>query len=338
MEVEMMNLNGASSSRQREVYIATEEWEIDLSKLSMKDVIAHGTYGVVYKGVYDGQDVAVKVLDWGAEGVATTATRRASFEQEVAIWHKLDHPNITKFIGASMGTSNLEIPSTNSDGTQGSFPANACCVVVEYLPGTLKNFLIKHRNRKLPYKTVIQLALDLARGLSYLHSKQIAHRDVKTENMLMDKKRTLKIADFGVARVEAKDPRDMTVLTGTLGYMAPEVLHGDPYNKMCDVYSYGICLWEIYCCDIPFPDLVNHVDVSSAFIQQPLPPEIPRCCPSALTKIIRRCWSGYPENRPDMAEVVRLLEALDISKGGGMIPEGQGQKSGCFCFGVSRGP
>lgn len=59
--------------------------------------------------------------------------------------------------------------------------------------------------------------------LSYLHSKAIVHRDVKTENMLLQPNKTLKIADFGVARVEAQNPQDMTGETGTLGYMAPEV-------------------------------------------------------------------------------------------------------------------
>lgn len=59
--------------------------------------------------------------------------------------------------------------------------------------------------------------------LNYLHTKKIVHRDVKTENMLLDKTRTLKIADFGVARIEASNPNDMTGETGTLGYMAPEV-------------------------------------------------------------------------------------------------------------------
>ena len=59
--------------------------------------------------------------------------------------------------------------------------------------------------------------------MSYLHSQKIVHRDVKTENMLLDKTRTVKIADFGVARVEASNPNDMTGETGTLGYMAPEV-------------------------------------------------------------------------------------------------------------------
>lgn len=61
-------------------------------------------------------------------------------------------------------------------------------------------------------------------SLSYLHSKKIVHRDVKAENMLLDAHKTLKIADFGVARVEAQNPQDMTGETGTLGYMAPEVL------------------------------------------------------------------------------------------------------------------
>ncbi|GAB4830411.1 Serine threonine-protein kinase [Ancistrocladus abbreviatus] len=327
-------------SRDREVNTKKEEWEIELSKLDIKSVIAHGTYGTVYKGAYDGQDVAVKILDWGEDGMATaaeTAALRASFRQEVAVWHKLDHPNVTKFIGASMGTSNLKVPASNtSNGGHDSFPSRASCVVVEYLPGgMLKNYLIRNRRKKLAIKIVVQLALDLSRGLSYLHSKKIVHRDVKTENMLLDSQRTLKIADFGVARVEAQNPRDMTGETGTLGYMAPEVLDGKPYNRKCDVYSFGICLWEIYCCDMPYPDL-SFADVSSAVVRQNLRPDIPRCCPSSLASIMRKCWDGNPDRRPNMDEVVRLLEAVDTSKGGGMIPEDQ--TPGCFCFGPTRGP
>lgn len=75
----------------------------------------------------------------------------------------------------------------------------------------------------LQFGKISLLPLRLNR-LSYLHSEKIVHRDVKTENMLLDKTRTVKIADFGVARVEASNPSDMTGETGTLGYMAPEVL------------------------------------------------------------------------------------------------------------------
>uniref|UniRef100_A0A803Q1D5 non-specific serine/threonine protein kinase n=2 Tax=Cannabis sativa TaxID=3483 RepID=A0A803Q1D5_CANSA len=327
--------NGDSESQRPK-----EEWEIDLSKMDVRYVVAQGTYGIVYRGTYDNQDVAVKVLDWGEDGIATsveTAALRASFRQEVAVWHKLDHPNVTKFVGASMGASNLKIPATNSsDEGYGSHPSKACCVVVEYLAGgTLKQFLIRNTRKKLAFKVVIQLALDLSRGLSYLHSKKIVHRDVKTENMLLDAQRNLKIADFGVARVEAQNPRDMTGETGTLGYMAPEVLDGKPYNRRCDVYSFGICLWEIYCCDMPYPDL-SFADISSAVVRQNLRPEVPRCCPSSFVNIMRKCWDGNPNKRPEMDEVVKMLEAIDTSKGGGMIPDDQ--TSACFCFGPARGP
>ncbi|KAJ6938730.1 hypothetical protein NC651_005232 [Populus alba x Populus x berolinensis] len=357
------HLSRAWSRDTEEQSTRKEEWEIDLGKLDIRHVIAYGTYGAVYRGNYDGQDVAVKVLDWGEDGIATaaeTAALRASFKQEVAVWHKLDHPNVTKFVGASMGTSNLKIPSksSSSDGVN-SPPSRACCVVVEYLPGgTLKKFLIRNRRKKLAFKIVIQLALDLSRGLSYLHSKKIVHRDVKTENMLLDATRTLKIADFGVARVEAQNPRDMTGETGTLGYMAPEVLDGKPYNRKCDVYSFGICLWEIYCCDMPYRILVLlkfHLQLFDRFLQlvprvhaeentyvwyyemhNHLRPEIPRCCPSSLAGVMRKCWDANPEKRPEMDEVVRLLEAIDTSKGGGMLPEDQ--STGCLCFTPARGP
>ncbi|XP_020672546.1 serine/threonine-protein kinase STY13 isoform X2 [Dendrobium catenatum] len=275
---------------------------------------------------------AVKLLDWGADEHATdtvTAALRSSFQQEVAMWHKLDNLHVTKFVGASMGTADLKIPSSNS------LPAPACCVIVEYVPGgTLKQYLIRHSRRKLPFKVVIQLALDLAHGLSYLHSKKIVHRDVKTENMLLTANRTVKIADFGVARVEAQNPKDMTGETGTLQYMAPEVLEGKPYNRKCDVYSFGICLWEIYVCDMPYYKL-TFSEVSYAVVHKDLRPKIPRCCPNSLGNIMKRCWESNPDKRPEMDEIVKLLEAIDTNKGGGMISEDQFQ--GCFCF-AARGP
>ncbi|GAB2289539.1 hypothetical protein Dimus_038053 [Dionaea muscipula] len=324
------------SQRNRSPLKVKHDWEIDPSKLIIKSVIARGTFGTVHRGIYDGQDVAVKLLDWGEEGQrseAEIASLRAAFTQEVVVWHKLDHANVTKFIGAKMGSTGLQVQTENG---LVAMPNNICCVVVEYLPGgALKSYLIKNRRKKLPFKVVIQLALDLARGLSYLHSQKIVHRDVKTENMLLDKSRTLKIADFGVARVEASNPSDMTGETGTLGYMAPEVLNGNPYNRKCDVYSFGICLWEIYCCDMPYPDL-SFSEVTTAVVRQNLRPEIPRCCPSSLVNVMKKCWDANPDKRPEMDEVVTLLEAIDTSKGGGMIPPDQAQ--GCLCFRKKRGP
>ncbi|CAH9067935.1 unnamed protein product [Cuscuta europaea] len=293
-----------------------EEWEIDPSKLLIKDFIAHGTFGTVYRGIYDGQDVAVKLLDCWEDGQRTEAeiaSLKKTLIQEVSVWHKLDHPNVTKLIGADMGSRKYTIQTNVGEIV---VPLNVCSLVVEYLRGgTLKTFLYKNRRNKLPFKVVVQLALDLAKGLSYLHSKMIVHRDVKTENMLLDGKCTVKVADFGVARVQALNPNDMTGVTGTLGYMAPEVLNRKPYDRKCDVYSFGICLWEIYCCEMPCPDL-DLSGIESAIGHQNVRPVIPRCCPRSLANVMRRCWDVNPENRPEMDKVVSMLEAIDTSKGG----------------------
>ncbi|XP_035543241.1 probable tyrosine-protein kinase kin-31 [Juglans regia] len=164
-----------------------QEWEIDPSKLVIKAVIARGTFGTVHRGIYDGQDVAVKLLDWGEEGHRTEAeiaSLRATFTQEVAVWHKLDHPNVTKFIGATMGSSELQIQTENG---QIGMPSNIYCVFVEYLPGgALKSYLIKNRRRKLAFKVVIQLTLDLARGYPPFCCDKDANFDVYSNKGFAD--------------------------------------------------------------------------------------------------------------------------------------------------------
>eukprot|EP00850_Spirogloea_muscicola_P008436 SM000045S16181 [mRNA] locus=s45:160021:162079:+ [translate_table: standard] len=272
-------------------------WEIDPTQINLSSVVAHGTYGTVYRGTFAGQDVAVKLLEWGEENTMSRAqlhSLRAAFEQEVAIWHTLSNPNVTQFIGAALGSKDgFLIPSsTDGDNCLVSMSANVCCVVVEFLPGgTLKDYLIKYQRKKIAFRKVLQLALDVARG-------------------------------------------DMTGETGTVGYMAPEILDGKPYNRQADVYSYGICLWEVYCCKMPFPEL--SLKEMAAVVNQGMRPNIPSCCPKQLAQIMSRCWDASPTKRPEMDEVVRLLEAIDPAKGRKMCTDeferAVSQPKGCFCF------
>ncbi|KAF7018062.1 unnamed protein product [Triticum aestivum] len=310
-------------------------WEIDLAKLDIHHREPPGSFGSFCSATYNGRKVLAKLLDQGEDGFMTEteiSTRREAFRKEVAVWKELNHRNVARFIGASTGTTDRSIPADSGESSAPiDLPERACCVVVEYLClGTLRQRLYAHRERKIGYKIVVEFALDLANGLSYLHSKDIVHRDVKPENMLLDAEAVVKIADFGVTRVQAKNPEDMTGMTGTLGYMAPEVIEDKPYDRKCDVYSFGICLWAIYCCDIPYYPGMSSIEISSAVVHNNLRPKIPRCCPTRLANIMKRCWDADPDKRPEMKEVVHLLEDLDTTKGGGMIPEGT--NPGCFCF------
>ncbi|KAK4715796.1 hypothetical protein R3W88_014134 [Solanum pinnatisectum] len=184
-----------------------------------------------------------------------------------------------------------------------------CCIVVEYVGGgNLQSYLSKHRmKKKLPLDTIIQLALDVAKGLSYIHSNKIAHRDVKTENLLLDKTGRVKIIDFGISS------RGLMVGTnGTMGYMAPEVLSNRSYDHKCDVYSFAICLWEMYTCLDPYPEYISSSKISHQLYKDRRP-EIPKCCLRALSDIMKKCWDVKPQNRPEMKEVVQMLVAIKTS-------------------------
>ncbi|MFS7934498.1 putative dual-specificity kinase TKL-Pl-4 family [Helianthus anomalus] len=170
-------------------------------------------------------------------------------------------------IGATMS---MKTNSGHKNKNKISKTESDFCIVSEYVTGgSLRSYLCKNRDKKLPIKVVCQFALDIAKGyvinilllnvrLSYLHSKKIIHLDVKPENILIDSQnKKMKLADFGEA---VFDPLKLFTSgeVGTRGYMAPEVLSKKPYGFKCDVYSFAICLWEIYCCEMAYTyDLEN---------------------------------------------------------------------------------
>ncbi|CAI5472887.1 unnamed protein product [Closterium sp. Yama58-4] len=242
---------------------------------------------------------------------------RDVFAQEVLVWSKLRHKNICEFVGAIIGgQESYDLTSTVEDH-QGQLRvgSNLCCLVLEFLPGgTLKQLLAKQSKKKkrLPLKRALHLALQVAEGLRYLHARNIVHRDLKTDNLLLDQKhRVVKIADFGVSRVQPGD-HSMKRRTGTFGYMAPEVLKEQPYDHKADVYSYGIVLWEIVTCGNPFLFEGLKPEQVCCMVNQGLRPDIPSSCPPALADLMRDCWHHTPARRPNMGEVVERLRVLTL--------------------------
>ncbi|CAI5477744.1 unnamed protein product [Closterium sp. Yama58-4] len=193
-----------------------------MSKVMCTNQLAAGAFGKVYHGLYEGDDVAVKLLNVPADMAAKDLEGlKSSFLQEIKVWHTLSHPNVVQFIGASLNAGNIRAPSDAKPPPGQPLWA----IVTEYMGGgTLRGYLA--RRGKLPPKESVRLALHIARGLCYLHARDVVHRDLKSDNLLLDHKGAVKIADFGVARTEAKNPNDMTCETGTVRWMAPEVRRG----------------------------------------------------------------------------------------------------------------
>ncbi|KAI3507136.1 hypothetical protein L1887_21936 [Cichorium endivia] len=313
------------------------QWQdtIDPQTLVLGKVIGRGGYGVVHKGTYQGQTVAVlisysfalpaKLLDFGKTKIpaASMGIVKDNFIEEVEVWKNLDHPNVTKMIGATISM----ISSNSRHKIKKPKPENNFCVVSEYLKGgSLRSYLSRHRIKKLPYKIVVRFAIDIAKGLSYLHSQKVIHRDVKPENMLIDQRKTIKLADFGESEIEPLELFIRSGERGTRGYMAPELVSRQAYGRKCDVYSFGICLWEIYCCDMAYTfDLEN----LTPDIYKEMRPSIPMHCPRPLAQLMEQCWDTDPTKRPEMNDVVIVLEEIEKSEECQTMSQ---HPQGCFNF------
>ncbi|KAF3630813.1 putative TMV resistance protein N-like [Capsicum annuum] len=179
-----------------------DEWTIDLRKLNMGPAFAQGAFGKLYKGTYNGEDVAIKLLERPENDLERAHLMEQQFQQEVMMLSRLKHPNIVRFIGACRKPM-------------------VWCIVTEYAKGgSVRQFLTKRQNRAVPLKLAVRQALDVARGMEYVHGLNLIHRDLKSDNLLIAADKSIKIADFGVARIEVQT-EGMTPETGTYRWMAP---------------------------------------------------------------------------------------------------------------------
>ncbi|CAO2834060.1 unnamed protein product [Amaranthus hypochondriacus] len=259
-------------------------WEIDRRLLKIGDKVASGSCGDLYQGIYLGQDVAIKIL----RSEHLNEASEDEFAQEVAILREVQHENVVHFIGACTKSPDL-------------------CIVTEYMPGgSLYKYLHKNkRDLKLP--ELLKFAIDVSKGMEYLHCNGIIHRDLKSANLLMDTLQVVKVADFGVARFLHQDGV-MTAETGTYRWMAPEVINHQPYDQKADVFSFAIVLWELMTAKIPYE---NMTPLQAALgVRQGLRPEIPQDIHPRLCDLMKRCWDASPDNRPPFSVIRTELEDI----------------------------
>ncbi|OHT13627.1 TKL family protein kinase [Tritrichomonas foetus] len=243
--------------------------------------IGTGQSGSVHLGMKDGKEVAVKVL----YKRLLTPPELESFRREIYALSVLDFPTLLKFYGYTVDPPFL--------------------IVTEYMSnGSVFNVLRKTPEKLTPTKRSL-VALDVARGLDFLHQRNIIHRDLKSLNVLLDDNYRAKICDFGMVRFKDDSPK--TGLIGTAHWMAPEVLMSSPtYDNKVDVYSFGIFLWELLTGDMPYKDLKTAEIITRVSDGQR--PPLGDNVPPKLRDLITRCWDQEPKNRPTITKILIALE------------------------------
>ncbi|TYI16425.1 hypothetical protein ES332_A08G253900v1 [Gossypium tomentosum] len=268
-------------------------------------VVGRGACGTVYKAVLpSGQAVAVKKLASQREGNNNVDN---SFRAEILTLGNIRHRNIVKLYGFCYHQgSNLLLYEYMSRGSLG-----------ELLHGT---------SCHLDWRTRFMIALGAAQGLAYLHhdcKPRIFHRDIKSNNILLNEKFEARVGDFGLAKVmDVPQSKSMSAIAGSYGYIAPEYAYTMKVTEKCDIYSYGVVLLELLTGRTPVQpldqggDLVTWVrhyirdhSLSPGMLDSRLNQLDDRTVCHMLTvmKIALICTSMSPSDRPTMREVVLML-------------------------------
>ncbi|KAL6954491.1 Serine/threonine-protein kinase edr1 [Sarracenia purpurea var. burkii] len=264
------------------------ECEIQWEDLVIGERIGLGSYGEVYRADWNGTEVAVKkFLDQDFSGAAL-----AEFRREVRIMRRLRHPNVVLFMGAVTRPPNLSI-------------------VTEFLPRGSLYRIIHRPNCQIEEKRRIKMALDVAKGMNCLHTSvpTIVHRDLKSPNLLVDNNWNVKVGDFGLSRLKHNTFLSSKSTAGTPEWMAPEVLRNEPSNEKCDVYSFGIILWELATLRLPWSGM-NPMQVVGAVGFQNRRLDIPKEVDPLVARIIWECWQTDPNLRPSFAQLTVALKPL----------------------------
>ncbi|XP_008803722.2 integrin-linked protein kinase 1-like [Phoenix dactylifera] len=271
------------------------EYEIDPRELDFTNSvwITKGTFCIA---TWRGIQVAVKRL---GEDVITDEDKVRAFRDELALLQQIRHPNVVQFLGAVTQSSPMMI-------------------VTEYLPkGDLRDFL--KQKRALKPALAVRFALDIARGMNYLHEHKpdaIIHRDLEPSNILRDDSGCLKVADFDVSKLikvakTVREDRPLTCQDTACRYMAPEIFRNEEYDMKVDVFSFSLILQEMIEGCPPFSHRQEN-EVPKAYASKERPPcRAPlKLYAHGLKELIEQSWSENPVDRPTFREIIDRLSII----------------------------
>jgi hypothetical protein len=276
------------------------------NRFRLEEKVGSGGMSTVYRAFDETleRSVAIKLLH---ADMSSDDAQLERFRREARSAARLSHPHVVTVIDAG-----------EDDGRP--------FIVLEYVEGeTLKERI--RRLGRLPVAEAIAYAIEIGRALAAAHAERLVHRDVKPQNVMIDAEGRAKVTDFGIARsLELDGLTAAGRVLGTTDYVAPEQAIGEGATQQADIYSLGICLWEMLTGDVPFKG-ENQVAVAMQHVRDPLP-DVQRLRPevsSVLASVIDRATRKELKNRyADVEEMVHDLEqalAIEARRGGQLTDE-----------------
>jgi serine/threonine protein kinase len=288
------------------------EWpfvvSVNMHNLKAGRLLGQGAYGIVHEADWLGEPYAIKISKYGYQEI---------FKREIAALSGLHHPHIMHLVCCAE-------------------EKKKCSYIMELMDMTLSQML---ENSQLSLVRGVDVMLQIAEGINYLHSMDLVHRDLKTDNILVKCDHAAsedstsapqaeplwiaKVSDFGTTKLKMESTAyaNQTVPIGTTMFMAPEGYELEDadmqperfHPKKTDVYSFGlICFCVLIGEPTPFPptELMNPtVRAFKERVQKGKRPQLP-ACPNCVSTLIQQCWDGNPVNRPDFQTICTELRYI----------------------------
>lgn len=261
-----------------------------IGKYKIRSVLGRGTMGEVYKAEDPviGRLVAVKTIKPLAGADIEPEEQLARFKREAQASGRLLHPNI------------VAIYEYGED-------ENGAYIAMEFVEGASLNEFFEQR-KDLSLEEIVRVVSGILAGLGFSHGKGVIHRDIKPANIMISHDGEVKIADFGIARIESSNLTQVNTLMGTPGYMSPEQVMAGPVDNRSDLYAVGVLLYQLLTGRKPFSGDTNSVLYQVVHSDPPPPSQVNPKLPRSFDALVAKACAKDPDARFQDANA--FIEAL----------------------------
>lgn len=298
---QMMSLEGRliqqlqASPTHHEKRLLPKGLEVNLCDLVFSHKICDSDVGALYQGTYQAQPVTIKWIDR-----LETAEERMQFVREAQVMSHLHNETIIPFLGACFEERHL-------------------CIVLGVINGNLAQFMTSYQRNQ---QTALNISLDLARGLAYLHQNRMIHGDINPTNIGINRHNQAKWIDFGLVKTRALSIASLKATHQDIAWQAPESWQRRTHlTEASDVYSFGLLLWSLMTGNTPYEGIPAHEIITrvKAGYREPIPESLP----TAYRALITACWSDNPSQRPTARDIVQHLQTIVLTPQRPVSPNGE---------------